>query len=345
MSETFLPGTPFRIEIRILEVSMSRHLERLLQIDALLRSPERQTASTMANHLERSERTIRSDLNFLRDRYGAPIEYKKTKGFHYTNPDWRLPSILLSQGELFALTLGANMLQAYAGTTYQPELQSAISRLAERLPEQSWVDLQRLTQENVVFRVGAELDLDPQTWQLLEQACQKRSRVRMIYFTATRNEESVREFDPYVLHFARNNPYVTGWCYKNQAVRDFRVDRVRSLTVLKKIFEVSPTFDRKAHFARMFQHEVGHEIKTISIWFDAKTAPYIRERRWHPTQVLEEHADGAVTLQMEVPGLNEVKRWALFYGAGAKVLEPPELVEMVKNEVLMMKNHYQETQS
>jgi predicted DNA-binding transcriptional regulator YafY len=35
----------------------------------------------------------------------------------------------------------------------------------------------------------------------------------------------------------------------------------------------------------------------------------------------------------------------LFYGAGAKALEPPELVEMIKDEVLAMGYHYREEQS
>ncbi len=323
-------------------LSMARHLERLLNIDSLLRDGHRQTAGAMAKVLEVSERTIRSDIEMLRDRFGAPIEYTRSKGFHYTELDWRLPTIPLSHGELFALTLGANMLQAYAGSAYQVELQGAISRLAERLPEQSWVDLQRLAQENVVFRLGAELDLDPVVWQLLERACEKRLRVNMVYFTAGRNVVSERLLDPYVLHFARNNPYVTGWCHKNEAVRDFRVDRVRSIELLSEGFEVDEGFDRRAHFGRMFQHEVGGETRAIAVWFDGRTAPYIRERRWHPTQSLEEHADGAVTLRMDVPGLNEVKRWVLFYGAGARVLGPPELVEMVRAEVDGMRHFYQE---
>ena len=115
---------------------MSRHLERLLSIDEYLRSSNRQTAQTLATALEVSERTIFNDIAFLRDRYHAPIEFQKDKGFHYTDPDWRLPSISLSKGELFALTLGARMLNAYGGSTYAKELESAISKLAERLPEQ-----------------------------------------------------------------------------------------------------------------------------------------------------------------------------------------------------------------
>ena len=75
---------------------------------------------------------------------------------------------------------------------------------------------------------------------------------------------------------------------------------------------------------------------TVAIWFDAPTAPYIRERRWHSTQELAEHSDGSLTLRMEVTGLQELKRWVLGYGKGAKVLEPTELVAMVKEEIEQM---------
>jgi predicted DNA-binding transcriptional regulator YafY len=106
---------------------MSRQLERLLRIDELLRSGKWQTATSLAEALERSERTIRNDIAFLRDRYHAPLEFSKSKGFYYSDPVWRLPSISLSKGELFALTLGARMLEAYAGSTYASELHSDLA--------------------------------------------------------------------------------------------------------------------------------------------------------------------------------------------------------------------------
>ena len=322
---------------------MSRHLERLLQIDNLLRSGHRQTADTLSEALEVSERTIRSDLAFLRDRYSAPLEFSKSHGFHYTDPEWRLPSISLSQGELFALTLGAKMLESYAGSAYASEMQSAIARLAERLPEQTWVDLQQLAKEQVLFRVGAEINLDAEIWHKLEIACQRHQRVKMSYYTAGRNAYSEREVDPYVLHFSRNNPYITGFCHLRQEVRWFRVDRIQSLDLLEETFQIDSTFDSKDHFEMVFQHEVGGLPVLISIWFDVATAPYIRERRWHPTQQIEEHPDGSLTLNFIARGLSEVKRWILFYGKGAIALNPPELVQMVGNEVAMMSNHYTKT--
>jgi predicted DNA-binding transcriptional regulator YafY len=318
-----------------------RHMERLLEIDTFLRSTTRQTAGGMAKLLGIDERTVRNDIAFMRDRFDAPIESTKARGYYYTSPDWRLSSIQLTKGELFALTLGARMLSAYAGSAYQGELEGAISRLAERLPEQTWVDLQQLAQENVVVRMGAELNLDPLVWQVLERACQRKHRVWMRYGTPGK-AVSERELDPYVLHFSRNNPYVTGWCHARKEVRWFRIDRIQAIDPKPETFEIDPTFDREAHFADAFQHEVGGIPQEMAIAFDAKTAPYIRERRWHPTQMIEECPDGGLVLRFVVRGLNEVKRWVLFYGAGARVLGPPELVAMVREELRGLNTLYEE---
>ena len=113
-------------------MSISRRLERLLIIDELLGSEKRVTQGVLTGYLSVKERTIRNDLHFLQDRYHAPLDHNKSKSWYYTYSNWRLPSISLTQGELFALTLGARKLQPYAGSTYEKELRSSIERLSER---------------------------------------------------------------------------------------------------------------------------------------------------------------------------------------------------------------------
>lgn len=321
---------------------MSRlKLERLLKIDSLLRSGIRHTQKSLAEATEVSDRTIRSDLDFLRDRYNAPLETNRQKGYHYTDPDWRLPSISLSQGELFALTLGAKMLENYSGSAYVSQLRTAIARLSERLPEATWVDLQKIADERILFSSGASINLDPKIWHKLELACKDSKSIWMEYFTASRNTNTERKFDPYLLHIYRGtNPYVIGFCHKRQEVRWFRIDRIRSLKVLNEEFTLDPDFDAKGHLSMIFQHEVGGVPQSVEIWFDAETAPFVGERRWHPSQELIEHEDGSLTLQMYVSGLNDLKRWVLGYGKGAVVKSPPKLVEMVQREIEAMNCNY-----
>ncbi len=317
-------------------------IERFLEIDRLLRGRERQTNGSLSEHLEVSDRTIRTDLKWMRDRYCAPVEFCTQRGWHYTDPDWRLPTIPLHKGELFALTLGARMLEAFHGTTYALELRAAISRLSERLPQQSWVDLQQLADNRISFRSGVQIDLDPAIWQQLEDACREQKSVQMRYYSPQNNETTDRGFDPYLLHIYRGtNPYVIGYCHLRSDMRWFRVDRIRSLTLLPASFTRNPTFDPQQHLANIFQYEVGGKPRAVVIWFDPKTAPFIRERRWHHTQEIEEHSDGALTLKMVVPGTNDVKRWVLGYGVGAIVREPPELVDLVCREIEGMMSGYQ----
>jgi predicted DNA-binding transcriptional regulator YafY len=320
---------------------MSRHLERLLKIDNLLRSYPQQTSVSLSQATEVSERTIRNDLALLRDRFYAPLEYSKKKGWYYTDPTWRLPSISLSQGELFALILGARMLEAYAGSAYEKELQSSIERLSERLPERTWIDLQQIADERISFRGGAENQLDPSIWNQLIEACRSSKKVWMCYYTASRNAFSERSIDPYLLHIYRaTNPYLIGFCHQRKETRWFRIDRIQELRILDESFDRDPNFDAKTYLQQIFQAEVGGKPVPVAIWFDAATAPFIRERRWHISQQIEEHTDGSLTLHLVASGLNDLKRWVLGYGKGAVVQEPAELVRLVKGEIEGMSQHY-----
>jgi predicted DNA-binding transcriptional regulator YafY len=78
----------------------------------------------------------------------------------------------------------------------------------------------------------------------------------------------------------------------------------------------------------------------VVIYFDPVTAPYVRGRRWHPSQEIKEYADGSIDLMMTVSGLNDLKRWVLGYGQGAMVKRPPELVRLVRDEVAALAQGY-----
>ncbi|HEX4350433.1 MAG TPA: WYL domain-containing protein, partial [Verrucomicrobiae bacterium] len=50
----------------------------------------------------------------------------------------------------------------------------------------------------------------------------------------------------------------------------------------------------------------------------------------HPSQSLREFKNGSVELKMNLSSLGEVQRWVLSWGGDAKVLQPPELADAVR---------------
>lgn len=319
----------------------SRQLERFLRIDELLRQESRYTQGDLARACEVSQRQMREDLNFLRDRYNAPLACNRKQGWHYTDPTWRLPSISLSQGELLALMTASQTLSGYGGV-YQKELRSALEQLGKRLPEQSRIDLQQLAHERLIFGGGAKLELNPEIWRTVVTAIQTSRRLWLRYFTASRRQESEREVDPYVIHIFRGNTiYLIGYCHWRKAILSFRLDRIREIQLLETPFERDPTFDARKYLSQIFQVEVGNDPCEVVIDFDLQTTPFVKERQWHDSQEIELHGDGSMTLRFTATGLDEIKRWVLGYGKGAIARHPPELVEMLQNETETMARQYE----
>ena len=317
-------------------MSQSRQLERIITIDTAIRSSGRHTASTLSDLCEVSPRTIQCDLTFMRDRLDAPLEFSRANGWFYAISGWTLPTISLSQGEILALTLGAQMLVSYSGSIYHSTLQTAIDRLAERLPETLHTNLQSLVQNRVRFRVGGQIQLDPEVWTQLLDAVNRSRSVWVRYFSP-KSGNSERIVDPYDLDIYRaSNPYLWGFCHKRQKVISFRIDRIRELRVLDTTFQRDPSFDLEQLLGSSFQYEVGGQPVPVAIDFDSRTAPYITERQWHPTQTIQTHCDGSITLRFTASGLNDIKRWILGYGRGAIAREPLELVQMVQRETETM---------
>ena len=102
----------------------------------------------------------------------------------------------------------------------------------------------------------------------------------------------------------------------------------------------APDFDISKYLRQAFVTELSAQTESIVIRFDEYQARYIRERKFHETQSLEELDDGGVILRFESGGLDAIKRWVMQYGAHAEVLSPPQLRQNVREEVARMKSLY-----
>ena len=83
-----------------------RHYGRLIYIDHQVRSSHYPTTTSLARDFEINPKTIERDLNYVRDRLRAPLAYDhRRRGWYYTEPNFVLPAIQLTEGELVAIFL------------------------------------------------------------------------------------------------------------------------------------------------------------------------------------------------------------------------------------------------
>jgi proteasome accessory factor B len=287
-------------------------------------------ATTLARELEVSVRSVGRDIEFMRDRMSLPIVYDEVRhGFFYDGEVTALPSLTISEGELFALAVAEKALQQYRGTSFERPLMSALKKVSESLPDSISLNLSEWN-DSISFRTSAEVILDLGTFDQLAQATSRREQLEIEYRKPGEKMPEKRVIDPYHLANVNGEWFLFAYDQMRKAIRTFVPARIRAVRPTGKKFERDPKFSIRRELGSSFGVHSGTGRHRVVLRFSAKVADYIREKRWHESQKLRELKGGAVGLEMTLSSLVEVERWILSWGGDAQVLEPKSLVESVR---------------
>ena len=160
--------------------------------------------------------------------------------------------------------------------------------------------------------------------------------MKIRYYSASRDEETEREVDPYHLANVDGDFYLVAFCHSRLSVRMFLPARIRSVEPTGATFEPPAGFRIDHYLADSFAVLRGDgESHHVRLRFSGEAVRYVRERLWHPSQALEDQPDGSLVLAFTVGHLREVERFALSWGADCRVLGPEPLrVAVARNLVL-----------
>jgi len=315
-------------------------LERIVYMHDVLTHGPFPTREEICFKYSIAERTFFDDLQYMRDRLSLDIKLNPSTGRYYNaNPKRRLPEFDLTEGEVFALTLGKEMLSQYVGTSFEPVLRAAIEKIMKRLPDRVRIDADDVTCM-VKFDPGAVIPVERKMFLDLNKACEKSHPVEIRYFTASTGETKNRVIEPLKLLENRATWYVVAYCRLRKERRLFALHRIEHYDVLDVIFVRHDEDSIDEWIEKAFQLEHSGKEHRVKIHFQERAARYIRERHWHDSQVLTDLDDKSCTLEFVTQSLDETKRWVMTYGAEAVVMEPAELRTMVRDEHAKALNGY-----
>lgn len=321
---------------------MSLRLERLILLADEFNRQRYPGVELLCHKYEIQPRTFYEDLRFIREFLGLDIKFERGRGGYFNaTPSKRLPVFELSQGEVFALTLGKEMLSQYVGTSFEPILRSAIEKIVTRLPDRVKVDVDDIRCA-VKFQPGAVIPVEKRVLFELNKACEMCLPVEITYHSAHKDETTTRVIEPYLLMEYGGAWYVVAWCRLRKDMRYFALHRINDFHLIEDArFTPRKDLDVNTWVEKAFQMEHTGKEHHIKIHFAPQAARYIRERKWHDTQVLTEHDDKSCTLEFTTQSLDETKRWVLTYGSQAKVFAPQELRDLLQHEHESAAKQYQ----
>jgi predicted DNA-binding transcriptional regulator YafY len=240
---------------------------------------------------------------------------------HYSLPAdaYYLEPIKLSGGEITALAACLAVLgDRFA---YSQPLRLALLSLAQGRPELLG------EAETPPLTVVPETRAPAAALPKLQAAAVERKTVKFAYYAITRDEQMERMVDPYALQLVAGEWYLVGHCHLRDAVRTFRLSRIRSrithATRATHDFSVPPKFDIAAFRDRpAWQLAAPHGRARIRV--SAAMAWWV-EAHWGHCGTVTDAGDGAVEYETPYADARPLLGWLLGLADDAELLEPEEL--------------------
>jgi predicted DNA-binding transcriptional regulator YafY len=310
--------------------------ERLRRIEQMLyRAANGMSASEIAEQLGVSQRTVYRDLEMLSER-GVPL-WQEDGRFGVLR-DQHLATIRLSFNEAMTLFIATRLLARYADE-YNPHIVSALTKLAAALPQSV---AGHVIQAAETLRRRPTNDVAVAVLEQITRAWAERRVVRLWYRSPRSGELRQRDLAPYFLEISgpAYSCYVIGYDAWASAVRTFKLDRLERAQMLDRGYEIPPDFDANTYLADSWGIMRGRGLTEVVLQFNTDVSALLRERTWHPSQTIDELADGGLLFTVRVSDPREMRPWIRSWGADVEVLEPISLRNEMKDEARRLGSLY-----
>jgi predicted DNA-binding transcriptional regulator YafY len=307
---------------------MANTSSRTLRLLSLLQTHRYWPGNELAERLEISVRTLRRDVDRLRE-LGYPVDAQRgVDGGYQLAAGATLPPLLLDDEEAVALAIGLRTAAQGAVAGIEEASVRALAKVVQVMPPRlrRRVDALRTATVPAVWADGPMVDAGLLT--AVAQACRDEERLRFAY-TTQNGEQTARHVEPHRLVSLGRRWYLVAYDLFRQDWRSFRLDRLDHprLTGARFAPRTLPAKDAAA-FVRAGIRNIANTSYAVEALIDAPAAT-VRATlgQW---ATIEEIADERCRLRMTVDNLN----WpALALGsvnAEFEVIGPPELLSQIR---------------
>jgi predicted DNA-binding transcriptional regulator YafY len=311
-------------------------LSRFQEIFHAIKTGRFPNRTQLANLIEVTTKTIQRDLDYMRYQLNVPIEFDYARGgYYFTKPISDLPLFQLTESELVSVFVAQKAMEAYKGTAFEQPLRTAFQKLQAATKSAgakvsiSWEDLD----SGISFRHFAAYLPDSTIFSEITKAIQNEEVVEFDYKKLEAKTYEKRTVEPWHLACVSGQWYLLGHDLTRKARRIFVLARMRNVSSAKPRFLASRPGDAEIQqlFRNSFQIWQSEETKLqqIVLCFSGRAAQLVRERNWHPSQRIQELADGTLELKLTLSSLEEIVPWILSWGRECKVISPARLRKKV----------------
>jgi predicted DNA-binding transcriptional regulator YafY len=181
---------------------------------------------------------------------------------------------------------------------------------------------------------------DQEIFQQVVEALLTRRKMYVHYASPKKDYPTKRWIEPHHLQHYNGSWYLLAWCLLEDGWRKFQLCRIEKLHVGTESFNFRPEKEWAVNISGACGIFQGQKHQTVRLRFTPDRARYVREQIWCENQQMESCEDGSLVLAFPVADFREIIMKILQHGAWVEVLEPPELRDLVQEEIAKMVKVY-----
>jgi predicted DNA-binding transcriptional regulator YafY len=315
---------------------VANNTARLYRIETLIRVRGHISFQSLLDELEISPATLKRDLEYLRSRLGAPIEYDRDVngyrfGTAYAGPKHELPGLWFDEAELYSLLMAQQLLAGLdSDGLLSRHLQPLLDRIHQILGSGEGGEAAERLMKRVRIVSALRRPVPSRFFERVSAALLSRRRLHLRYLTRARREVSERDVSPQRLVHYRNTWYLDAWCHRAKALRRFALDAIEEAAVLETDAREVAMKRVEAEMDAGYGIYAGGSQRWAVLLFNPQAAQWASREEWHPEQQGRWLEDGRYEMRLPYVDDTELVMDVLRQGEQVQVLEPPELVAAVR---------------
>ncbi len=283
-----------------------------------------------------SERTIREDIRNMRlDSslgFDAPIESIRPKKYRYSDPDYSINKLPLSNYELESLVFASKLLEQFSNMVPLDQIPGAIQKIFNHLKIR-----RDLSEEE--FSEMIDFEKAPETKGIhfiepLLSAIRKKQVVEIIYKRFFDNNEHLRIVHPYLLKEYLNRWYLLGYSEEAKELHVYGLDRIISVKIAYGVAYKPIKGRPKDYFRNLIGVTKFSDTipEKILLKFTKQQTPYVLTQPLHVSQKIVKQTDTYTIISLLVHHSPELQMKILSWHNEVEVLAP----ESLRNSIIKM---------
>jgi predicted DNA-binding transcriptional regulator YafY len=308
------------------------YLERFVWFDNEARHERYPNASKLAEHFEIATKSAQRSIDHFRDRLQAPFEYDTShKGYYYSDPNFQLPIIRISEEELLALLISKKLITEASAGSLAEELGSVSKRLgsllAANLPGRA------KPEDAFSFRWKTISPTDPLTFKIVTSSLIQGKLLTFCYYSPTSSNCTMRTVEPHHMVNYMGNWHLIAFCRLRNDWRDFVLGRMTLCSVEGELFQIRDKVEWQPYLQNTFGIFQNRQNFNVVLRFTPERSRWIKGEMWHEAQSEEVQEDGYLVRTIPASHEQEIMMEILKHGSHVEVLEPDWLREKVVKEL------------